>query len=198
MTRTEAATDAHKSRITSRFAAVLCAVLSVWAGSVQAAQEAHEHGKGELNVVVEGHAVGLQLHVPAVDVVGFEHTARTEQEKAAVATALKRFSSTEHLFELSAAAKCVMTKAAASLGGEHTAHRKSKKGNHGHADKQDSHSELLAEYYFECAAPELLKHLVVNVFDVLSAKALRAAVVTEQQQTSIKLTSSNRTINFTS
>ncbi|MFT5446482.1 MAG: hypothetical protein ACI9DC_001649 [Gammaproteobacteria bacterium] len=197
MIRTEADTVAHKPRITRSSAALLCVALLVSVGSVQAAQEAHEHGKGELNVIVEGRAVRLQLRVPGVDVVGFEHTARTEQEKAAVATARERFASPERLFELSAAATCVVTKAAASFGGEQAAHGKAEKDNHGHGDKHDAHSELSAEYYFECAAPALLKHLVVNVFDHLSAKALRTAVVTGQQQTSIELSPSDRTIDFT-
>lgn len=198
---------AQKRRISKSSAALFCASLLVLAGASQAAQDAHEHGVGELNVVVEGAAVGLELRVPGVDVVGFEHKARTEQEKAAVAATLARFAKPGHLFELSAAARCVVTRAQVSLGGEHLNEEKEEKADHGHVDKRgghdghkerEAHAELHAEYHFECAAPALLKRLIVNVFDALSAKTLRAAVVTSQRQTSTELTPAERTIEIAS
>jgi len=37
------------------------------------ADEAHEHGKAELTLAIEGKLVEVSVHSPAVNLVGFEH-----------------------------------------------------------------------------------------------------------------------------
>src|SRR5258708_3075099 len=48
---------------------------------------ADQHGRGHLNIAVEGNKVSMELEVPGADIVGFEHAAKTDREKAAVETA---------------------------------------------------------------------------------------------------------------
>ena len=44
----------------------------------------HVHGHGTLNIAVDDKAVSMELEVPGMDLVGFEHAASTEDQKAAV------------------------------------------------------------------------------------------------------------------
>lgn len=45
---------------------------------------AHEHGQAELQVAVEGNRIDLMFTSPAYNLLGFEHRARTDAQKAAV------------------------------------------------------------------------------------------------------------------
>ena len=55
---------------------------------------AHVHGHGRLNIAIEGNTISMELEVPGMDIVGFEHEPSTPEQKAAVAQAQKRNSST--------------------------------------------------------------------------------------------------------
>lgn len=45
----------------------------------------HEHGVAQLNVALDGKTLELELDSPAMNLVGFEHAASTDADKAAVA-----------------------------------------------------------------------------------------------------------------
>ena len=44
---------------------------------------AHEHGHSTLTIAVEGTRVAMELSAPGADIVGFEHAAETDEQKAA-------------------------------------------------------------------------------------------------------------------
>jgi len=44
---------------------------------------AHEHGRGTLNIALEGTRLSMELEAPGADIVGFEHRAKTKKQKAA-------------------------------------------------------------------------------------------------------------------
>src|SRR6185369_1509759 len=39
----------------------------------------HEHGRGTLNIAIEGNKVTMELEAAGVDIVGFEHAAKTRR-----------------------------------------------------------------------------------------------------------------------
>ena len=81
---------------------------------------AHEHGRGTLNIAVEGNKVTMELEVPGVDIVGFEHAAKTRREKAAVEKAKTQLLAPLTLFALPASAACRVTEAKVEVEtGEH-------------------------------------------------------------------------------
>ena len=73
-------------RLIIALACVGCLVGSALA-QTQRQAGAHQHGKGKLDIVIEGATVSMALDVPADDIVGFEHAAKTPAEKATVAAA---------------------------------------------------------------------------------------------------------------
>ena len=48
---------------------------------------AHEHGVAKLNAVLDGNTLELELDSPAMNIVGFEHVASNDADKAKVAAA---------------------------------------------------------------------------------------------------------------
>jgi len=70
---------------------------------------AHEHGHGHLNLVVDGNQLMIELQAPAADLVGFEHAARSDEDKAQHARAMARLQQPDTLFRLDPAAGCKLT-----------------------------------------------------------------------------------------
>jgi hypothetical protein len=152
---------------------------------------AHEHGRGTLNIAMEGSRLSMELEAPGADIVGFEHQPRTQKQKAAVAAAKKRLAAPQGLFELPAAAGCALKEAKVAFEAEHghddaAKGRPHKEGTEGagkaeHAD--DEHSAFTAEYTFDCKAPAGLTTIGFGYFKAFSgAEKLDVTVVTPKQQ----------------
>ena len=100
-------------------AALACAVV---AGAAFAASdgehrehEAHEHGHGTLDIVLEGEDLVIELRIPAVNVVGFEHAPRDDAEREAVRHALVPLGDAASLFLLPEGAECEVEGAEAEI-----------------------------------------------------------------------------------
>ena len=51
----------------------------------------HEHGHGAIDIVMEAEEVVIEIRIPAVNVVGFEHAPRDDEEHEAIRQALVPF-----------------------------------------------------------------------------------------------------------
>src|SRR5476651_519710 len=69
---------------------------------------AHEHGVGRLNAALDGQTLELELQSPAMNLVGFEHPATTDADKAKVAAVRALLDKPLELFNLPKAAGCVV------------------------------------------------------------------------------------------
>ena len=120
---------------------------------------AHEHGVGTLNVALDGPTLELDLDGPSVNLVGFEHIATTDADKAKVASARAQLENPLVLFSLPKAAECVVEAqdlesplfeaAPEEAAGTKTEHH---------------HSDIEAHYAFTCAKPDALKALDLAQF----------------------------------
>ena len=100
----------------------LGAMLMFVAGAAFAASEdghrehdPHEHGHGTLDVVVEGEDLAVELRMPGVNVVGFEHAPGTDAEREAVRQALARFRDPAAVLVPSPGAECEPERVEAAL-----------------------------------------------------------------------------------
>src|SRR6185312_12056972 len=66
----------------------------------------HVHGQGTLDIAIEGKKVEMELVAPGMDIVGFEHVASTNDQKAAVEKAKAKLTDVLSVFKLPAVAKC--------------------------------------------------------------------------------------------
>jgi len=180
------------------------AVIAATIGFTQA-EEAHEHGVGRLNVALEGQELHLELVSPGANIVGFEHPARSAEDKRAVEEAVVVLRSAEN-FALPAAAGCTLAAAEVdtelleedhgSHGGEE--HHEDEERHSGHENDEDGehddegHSDFHAQYRFSCTNPGALDRISVKVFDRFPAtEELRVQVIAPKGQTALALTSSN-------
>jgi hypothetical protein len=116
---------------------------------------AHEHGVARLNAVLDGSTLELELDSPAMNLVGFEHAASTDADKAKVAAVRKQLEQPLALFALAPAAGCKETdqELESPLFGDKPA-----KDEDGDEDGHE-HSDIHAHYNFECTAPDKLAQL---------------------------------------
>jgi len=162
--------------------------------------DSHEHGVGELNIAFDGGQIAMELYAPGADIVGFEHSAESAEDRAAIEAAVATLARPLDLFGLPASAECTVTQASAELETEdnddHEAHEGADDHDHEehsddhaneHADEhaevhpkdEASHSECHAEYMFDCANPDEINEIELTYFDVFkNARVLEIQVVT--------------------
>jgi hypothetical protein len=181
----------------------LCFLAGAVAAPAFAADEhrelgAHEHGHGTLNIAVEGNKVTMELEVPGVDIVGFEHAAKTTRDKATVEKAKKQLSAPLTLFALPAAAKCKVTEAKIEVEiGEHDHDAKAEaKTGKGEA-KSEGHSEFHVQYALECAAPASLTTIEFGYFRAFAgAQKLDVNVITPKGQNKFEVTRTSPSLSL--
>ena len=120
----------------------------------------HEHGVGTLNVALDDNTLELDLDSPAMNLVGFEHAATTDADKASVAAAKARLENPLTLFNLPPAAKCVVE--AQELNSP--LFDPAPEEGASKAKTEHHHSDVEAHYAFTCAEPGQLKNLDLGTF----------------------------------
>ncbi|UJW23150.1 MULTISPECIES: DUF2796 domain-containing protein [Pseudomonas] len=118
---------------------------------------AHEHGVAKLNVVLDGNTLELELDSPAMNLVGFEHAASSDADKAKVAALRQQLEQPLKLFGLASAAGCKEDQQAleSPLFGDAA---KAEDDGDEH-EKGHMHSDINAHYQLTCATPEKLTQL---------------------------------------
>ncbi len=149
-----------RNALLSGLSVALCIVTST-----AAAQSAHVHGEGQVNIAIDGHRIFMALEFPGADIVGFEHEVRSSAEKAAVVRAIAQLGDPMQLLRFDADASCEVRAANAKAEGEHEEHEGEEHAGHdehdeheteehaGHDQHEDeeAHGTFIAEYEFECA-----------------------------------------------
>jgi hypothetical protein len=163
---------------------------------------AHEHGRGTLDMAIEGERVSIGLEAPGMDIVGFEHAAKTATQKKAVDGAKSTLSKPLALFRLPGAAGCRAREVKVELATEEhkqdpSAPEKGKDAkaetgrNKGGAPKEASgkHTEFHAEYTLECSNPSALTTIEFDYFKSFKrAVKLDVNVITPKGQMKYEVT----------
>ncbi len=162
---------------------------------------AHEHGVGRLNAALDGQTLELELESPAMNLVGFEHAATTDADKAKVAAVRAQLEKPLALFNLPKAAGCVVASQALEsplFGDKPEAdddhdHDDEAKGEHPH-----DHSEIHAHYQFTCSTPGALKTLdLVNVFNTFPAtQKIQVQLISPSGQQGVEVTAKAATLKY--
>jgi hypothetical protein len=157
----------------------------------------HVHGRGTLNIALEGSHLSMEFEAPGADIVGFEHPASTPEQTAAVEKAKKQLAAPQGLFLLPDSAGCALTDAKVTIdsehhGDEHDHDADDHDHDHGSADPDHAghqHSAFHAEYAFDCKAPARLVTMGFDYFKrYAGAQRLDVTVITPKGQSSFEVT----------
>ena len=107
---------------------------------------AHEHGTGVLNIAVEDGVIAMELEAPGADIVGFEYTAESEADRAAVDKAISDLARPLDWFVVPAEAECKVLEASVALIGEedhddHDHEEEHAHDEHDHDEHEDQASD---------------------------------------------------------
>jgi hypothetical protein len=157
----------------------------------------HEHGVGRLNAALDGNVLELELENPSMNLVGFEHAAKTAVDQATVAAARADLEKPLSLFALPAAAKCSVSKTelhSPLFGDKPDA---DEDDDHDH-DHEHHHSEIHASYQLTCAQPAKLSSLdLTPLFKRFpSLHQVQAQLIGPAGQQGAELTEKSPRLNF--
>jgi len=163
---------------------------------------AHEHGVGRLNAALDGQTLELELESPAMNLVGFEHAATSDADKAKVAAARAQLEKPLALFSLPAAAGCKVASQELEsplFGDEPDAddHDEDEAGKDGH-EHHHEHSEIHAHYQFTCTTPGALKTLdLTNLFKTFPAtQKIQVQLISASGQQGTEVTAKAASLKF--
>lgn len=156
----------------------------------------HEHGVGELNIAIQSNTMVLEFMIPGADVVGFEHEAKSEQDKATVSAALTKFDDYNNIFIIPTNSKCILISSKININqeDEHDDHD----GHDDHDEHQEeAHNEFYAKYTFECGDIKSLDLLEFPYFETFSNSGeLEVQFVSEIGSTSFEVEADSPIINI--
>lgn len=164
--------------------------------------DAHAHGLAQLNVVLDGQDLELELESPAMNLVGFEHAAKSDADKAKVAAAHSQLQDPLALFGLNAG-DCTVSKQELEsplfankekqhAHGHHHGHKKQ------HDDHDSEHSEIHAHYQLGCKKPAELTQLdLKELFKRFPAtEKIQVQLIGPNGQQGLELTPAQPTLSF--
>lgn len=161
--------------------------------------EAHEHGVGRVNAALDGQTLELELQSPAMNLVGFEHLATTDVDKAKVAAARAQLEKPLALFTLASAAGCVVTsqELESPLFGDKP-HAEDDQDEQAKGEHHHDHSEIHAHYHFTCSTPAALKSLdLANIFNTFPAtQKIQVQLIGPSGQQGTDLTPTQSSLKF--
>jgi hypothetical protein len=161
----------------------LCFSTSVFAHS------AHEHGKAQIKLALDQSKMLLVLQTPQDSLVGFERAPKSEAELAKAKAASSALKEASKLFVINPEAQCSLK--------EVTVNAPNLVAASGSKEKSMEHTDVEANYNFECAKADQLRAIDVLVFDTFkSIKVIQVQFVGTKKQKTARLTSSARTIKF--
>jgi hypothetical protein len=157
----------------------------------------HVHGVGQLNVAAEGNMVEIELIAPGADVVGFEHRAENDADKAAVAAAEATLKAGHRLFIFPGVAGCRLGNADIQSEMVDDDDHDDEDAAHKDSDKHETHAAFHAQYRFRCDSPDRLDHVDVKLFERFpSMRALQVQVISPRGQGSRELTPDSARLKF--
>ncbi|MFY9640007.1 MAG: DUF2796 domain-containing protein [Rhodomicrobium sp.] len=175
-----------------RTACVLAAGLACTALSASAQEHRqlgpHVHGHGHLNIAIEGKTVSMELEVPGMDIVGFEHEPSTPDQKAALEKAKAKLADGLSIFTPASSAGCALKSAKVATQAEHEDEHEHEADAHEH-EAGHHHSEFHVEYSLECSSPSRLTAMTFDYFKTFAgAQVLNIAVISPKGQSSFEVT----------
>lgn len=146
-------------------------------------------------LVLESGVLQIQFESPAANILGFEHIAKSPEQRKAVRQVEIILKQPDLLFSFVGAdcqAKITEVDLSGVVGNEQHGHE-----HHNHSAEHDEggHSEISARYNFICNNPEKLDSISVLLFKQFPGiEKIDALWITETKQDAVSLTSSSSAV----
>ena len=167
---------------------------------------AHVHGVSELTIALEKQQLEIEMRSPAMNLLGFEHSAITRTDKAAINQAELLLANHHDVFSFSGG-DCVLVNQFIDVSSViQTQQEKNDQhiDSHNHRDdhhheqkisESAGHREVIAKYHYRCKKSSTLSAIKIKLFDLFSGiEQIKAMWLTELQQGASTLNINNKNI----
>ncbi|CAA0089997.1 Uncharacterised protein [Zhongshania aliphaticivorans] len=149
--------------------------------------QAHVHGTAELFVVLEGNQLSIQLHSPAVNLLGFEGHAETTEQQSLLNDVRQSLANTKTLFQFENDL-CQLKNHSADFTSV------TKKNDH---EEHSEHSDIESHYLFHCEQTDKLYSLTTQLTNRFPAiHSLQVQWIVKGRQGAITLDNSQHQVFF--
>ncbi|MFZ1181293.1 MAG: DUF2796 domain-containing protein [Herbaspirillum sp.] len=173
-----------------QIAAAFSFALLLPAAAPATAHEAHVHGIGRLDVVLDGKMLSLHLDSPLGNLIGIEHAVSSAKDRQAAQDMARTLRNAAAMFVTTPSAICRLSSVQlASVAIEPALLGETAASNTAlHAD-QGGHADLHADFHFQCAQPGQLQRIDVKLFDAFQGfDRIDVQLVTPRRQGAATLT----------
>lgn len=147
--------------------------------------EAHEHGAAKLAMALDGGELFVEFTSPGVNIVGFEHEAKSADEKAAVEAAIEKLGSGDDLFSF-AGGGCAL--GSADVLAEGLLAEDHHDDDHDH-EGEEAHAEFEVTYTFNCETPDQIAGVSTSLFETWPGiEEVETVFLSDDHQISVELT----------
>ena len=188
-----------------------------WAESEHRDHGAHVHGHASLNLALSGNELVVGLDSPAMNLLGFEHQASTEQDKKTLQHTAKVLRNPSRWLVASQAASCRLEKVDLDSEllddghheeGQSDAHQNELKGqhedDHTHSENRDgnedhdAHADFVLMLHYHCDNPARLKSVELSALFRLfqGIEEIEVQWITDSQQSATELNQNNTVISL--
>ena len=122
--------------------------------------EAHVHGEAELNLIIDGQHLLLELRSPAANLLGFEHEPENPEQQAKLNSALTLLKDYKNVLTIKNN-QCQLQSSNIESPFHH-------KHAHHDEDSKESHKEFHGEYEVLCAQGRIIETLSITLFQSFS------------------------------
>lgn len=161
--------------------------------------EAHVHGKAELSLLIDGDTVAIELKSPALNMLGFEHEPKTNEEKEIVEQANKKLSDYNNIISI-ADLNCQVIESEIESPYESEHEEEHHDHDHKHHDDHhgdDEHGDYYLSYSLKCENTDKLKTIEVKLFDNFDGfETIEATWINQMDIGSAELSSEQKIINL--
>lgn len=128
----------------------------------------HVHGQAELDIAIEKDTITLMLVSPLDNILGFEHTHRSEHEREQVNAAQKALAQGDRLFVIDEGAGCkteqvstpaLHAKASPAENARHDDHAHPTEDTHNHAGHTDTHTDAELTVQYNCTSGDTVRFI---------------------------------------
>lgn len=160
--------------------------------------EAHVHGKAELSFLIDGETIAIELESPALNVLGFEHEPKTNEEKERVKQADNKLSDYKNIISIEGLnCQVIETEIESPFETEH------EDGHHAHAHhdedhhSDDDHGDYYLSYSLKCENTDKIKTVEVKLFDNFEGfETIEATWINQTDLGSAELSSEQKIIKL--
>lgn len=141
---------------------------------------AHEHGAGKMSIAFDGLKGRIELEIAADSILGFEYEAKTDADKATLATAIKTFETDfGKMVQFDAASECAIT---------------ADKVEQKFESKKSKHSDFKASYNVECKKTLVNTTVKFNFAAYQHIHDLDVTILVDQIQKNIEITNKESSV----